>query len=214
MRGLIFTDAGCGYGASLRPLLHALETTTNHGKVDRVNLIDVDEGRLARALANAKALGLEARTFRYDIQSGRGELPESADIALFSMVILHLDSCRQAFALARRLVTPAGLLAVVDANYAEMRVGGDSALVELAEYIRRELHHHDQPQFDKVAAEHKFERIVASDEVWRFDAHGLPATEALSFVKFFKSPRARDLWSSIRGGWLEITYVQRLYSAA
>lgn len=213
MRGLTLTDVGCGYGASLAPLLQAMATATEARVVAHVNLVDVDAGRLARAAATARNVGLDAQTFIYDIQTGDGSLPGSADIILFSMVVLHLDSAHQAFALARRLVKPGGLVAVVDANYAEMRVGGDPALIELADFVRRELHHHDQPRFDDIAASHHFARVVASDENWRFDEHHIPAREALSFVRFFKSPRPVELWSAIRGGWLEITYLQRLYSA-
>lgn len=214
MHRLTLTDVGCGYGASLRPLQQALETTTGPAALGHVNLVEVDPKRLAHAASLALSLGIEARTYCADIETGTSLLPEPADIVLFSMVILHLPGCHGAFSLAKRLVKPGGLVAIVDADYAGMRAGGDESLVATADYIRTAIRHNDQPTYDAVAAKHGLVKILTNDERWLFDDHGISAKEALSFVRLFQLPAVVDRWSSIRGGSLEITYLQRIYAAA
>lgn len=219
MPRLTLADLGAGYGVGAQ-LLHDVRTSRlagmEHVEFARYIAVDVSAERLGAAVGRARARGIDAEGYLFDLDSRLGTSPPAgqADIAVVAFVLVHLADPRHGLAEAARVTKDSGVVLVVDAAYRTMVAEGDPALVRSADAIRERLRHGDFSDLDSMARQVGLRRLSGLDDATqRFGAGELsPKRDALGFIALFDpNDPARTAWEQIDGGTLHLTYVRRAY---
>jgi SAM-dependent methyltransferase len=219
-RKLTLVDVGSGYGV-LAELTAGIIRSPLSGLEDVFDFemyvaVDVNPKLLQQAVHRAMKLGIRARGYVFDLDTGEGERPGAGigDIVVLAFVLTHLAGADVGLREAARLAKANGVVLVIDTAYATAMATGDVALAATIASIRRRLRHRDFDHLDEIAAAHGLRRLSGLDDVrQRFGAGDLSAKhDALGFVgNFAADDEARVAWERISGGVLLLTQVRRAY---
>ncbi|GEM_PF-7121034 len=219
MHNVTFVDIGSGYGSLLTLLPSIFDAPIGAPSAVRPGLyvpVDKSPRHLRAAVRRSGDLGIPAKPFLYDVDSGRGTIPDAAigDFVVLAYVLAHVRSVESVLQLAARVAKSDSVITIVDTDYASAVADGDEALIRTTAAIRRQLRHTGFADLDAQAASVGLRRTSGLfDGVEHFGPRERSAKrDAFGFIaNFDESNAARAAWEEIRGGTLKLRQIRRAY---